>query len=130
MSNQAHEVTPRDAVRRAQEAVQRAERLIGDEARADALSAVTDALNAAAGALERSTDPRVTFGQYAAWYVRDAAAVVWDATERQRHINAGGRDPVRYDVALLPLDIARRALLAAAYALDAADARAWPTEGT
>ena len=115
-------MTPRDAVRRAQEAVHRAERVTGGEARADALSAVTEALNVAAGALERSTDPRSA--RAGAWYIRDAAAVVWDATERQRHINAGGRDPVRYDVALLPLLMAEHALTAAREAIETADERA------
>ena len=122
MRTRADDVTPRDAVRSAQAAVERAERCHGGDALTDALSAATDALNAAAGMLERSTDQRSAFTLHAGWYVRDAATVLWDATQRQRHMNAGERDPVRYDVALLPLDIARRALSAAACALDEGEA--------
>ena len=118
----------RDAVRRAQAAVERAERCIGGDALADALSATTEALNAAAGILERSPDPRVGHALYAGWYLRDAAAVVWDATQRHRYLDEHGRDPVRFDVTAVPLDMARRALLAAAYALDAAGLRAWPAD--
>ena len=52
--------------------------------------------------------------------------MVWDATQRHRHLDEHGRDPVRFDVTVVPLDMARRALLAAAYAL--AEVRAWPTD--
>ena len=119
MSHEATEV--RNAVRRAQGAVERAASAIGGDALADALSAATDALNAAASALERSANPHIKYPLHLKWYFRDAAAAVWDATQRQRHLDANGHDPVRYDVTLRPLDMARRALHAVTYALDAAE---------
>lgn len=103
------------AVRTAREAVERAQRCHGGDALTEALVSVTNALNAAATMLARATDPRSAFVLHASWYVSDAAGVCWDAVQRQRHLDGGGRDPVRYAPAL---DIARRALSAAMSALD------------
>lgn len=115
----------RDAVQRAQSAVQRAQECqrAGDPITlTEALIATADALSSAADALTRATDNTtgmhaIMTRRIAAWYLRDASAVMWDAAERQRHVAAGGRDPVRYAPALLPLEIARRAVTAALTAI-------------
>jgi hypothetical protein len=111
-----------DAAKRAhaavEAAVEAAEHGRGTDALTDALEAVTAALGDLAATLEGSTDLRLA--RLPAWYARDAEAVTRDATHRHRLIAAGERDPVAYDVARLPLRVARHAVVAAAEALDRA----------
>ena len=66
----------------------------------------------------------------AAWYAADAAAVVWDAWQRETHASRGTPDPVRYDVAALPLMAAEHALAVAHHALEPDAGELVPAEET
>jgi hypothetical protein len=60
----------------------------------------------------------------------DAAAVVWDAWQRETHASRGTPDPVRYDVAELPLMAAEHALAVAHHALTHDDGELVPADET
>jgi hypothetical protein len=107
--------------------------------RLDALEALADRLRdlgLAIDALPPATDPDGggealdAWRLAAAWYAADAAAVVWDAWQRETHASRGTPDPVRYDVAELPLMAAEHALAVAHHALAPDDGELVPADET
>jgi hypothetical protein len=92
----------------------------------DALPPATEADRTAAG----DGDALDAWRTVAAWYAADAAAVVWDAWQRETHASRGTPDPVRYDVAALPLMAAEHALAVARHALTPDDGELVPADET
>jgi hypothetical protein len=100
----------------------------------EVLAARLGDLGLALDALPPATDPDGealdAWRMAAGWYVADAAAVVWDAWQRETHASRGAPDPVRSDVAALPLMTAEHALAVAHHALEPDDGELVPADET